>query len=79
MTVLPLLFLSPTDDSKGMDTFLTILALIALFVLLALPPLYWHVKDRATDRRVRLARVEHELRELHERRSPNRDDYSRTN
>lgn len=57
MTVLPLLSFAWNGQSGDMDTFLTILALIVLFVLLALPPLIWHLKDRAIDRQLR--RAEH--------------------
>ena len=57
MTVLPLLSVAGNGDSGDMDIFLTVLALIALFVLLGLPSLIWHLKDRAVDRQLR--RAEH--------------------
>ncbi|MFD7893404.1 hypothetical protein [Streptomyces sp. NPDC059743] len=41
-----------------MDIFLTVLALITLFVLLALPSLVWYLKDRAIDRQLRRAERE---------------------
>ncbi|QXE34803.1 hypothetical protein KQY30_11470 [Streptomyces sp. GMY02] len=38
-----------------MDIFLTVLALIAFFVLLGLPALVWHLRDRAIDGQLRRA------------------------
>ncbi|MFE7124211.1 hypothetical protein [Streptomyces sp. NPDC057617] len=38
-----------------MDIFLTVLALIAFFVLLGLPTLVWHLRDRAIDGQLRRA------------------------
>ncbi|MYZ35001.1 MULTISPECIES: hypothetical protein [unclassified Streptomyces] len=41
-----------------MDIFLMVLALITLFVLLALPSVVWYLKDRAIDRQLRRAERE---------------------
>ncbi|KIF76616.1 hypothetical protein QR77_27570 [Streptomyces sp. 150FB] len=65
--MLPLTFAAGIADSRDMNIFLTVLALIALFTLIALLPTVWFLKDRALDRRIRRAALEHEEGEARDR------------